>query len=80
MDPNSIRDGKGRLVCLMEKPPRDWSHNPRMGYLQCEGLILLDQYNWPIKNFPGAPRTLKGKESPWIIEGLRRSLGMTYWE
>ena len=79
-DPDSIQDSKGRLVCRMERPPKDWSHNPRTGYLEHDGLVMLDQNNRPIKDFPGAPRTLKGTAPPWEVEGLRRSLGMTYWE
>ena len=79
-NPNSIKDSKGRPVCLLEKPPNDWSHSPRTGYLECDGLIMLDHNNNAIKEFLGAPRTLKDTAEPWNIEGLRRCLGMTYWE
>lgn len=80
-DPSTVRDSEGRQVLLMSTPPADWMHNPTCGYLMCDGLVMLDQNDRPIKDYPGAPRTMGSKksQSPAIVlEGLRRLLGMTY--
>ena len=76
-DPASIRDLKGRQVCLMRHPPADWTHNPKTGFLTHEGLVILDENNRPVKNFPGAPLALSNKVPAYLLEGLRRTFGMT---
>ena len=76
-DPASIRDLKGRQVCLMRRPPADWTHNPKTGYLTHEGRFILDENNRAIKDFPGAPLALSNKVPAFLLEGLRRTFGMT---
>lgn len=76
-DPASIRDLKGRQVCLMRSPPADWTHNPKTEFLTHEGLFILDENNRPIKDFPGAPLALSNKAPAHLLEGLRRTFGMT---
>ena len=76
-DPASIRDLKGRQVCLMRHPPADWTHNPKTGFLTHEGLVVLDENNRPVKDFPGAPLALSNKVPAYLLEGLRRTFGMT---
>ena len=79
-DPSSIRDRKGRQVCLMHDPPEDWKHNPGGGYMKCEGLVMLDINNRPIVEYPGAPLTLASTTKGWILEGLVKTFGMTIYE
>ena len=79
-NPDSIQDSKGRDVCRMQRAPEDWTNNPRQGWLEFEGLVLLDLSNRPIRNFIGAPATIADTAPAWHVEGLRRTLGMTYWE
>lgn len=83
-DLNSIRDSEGRPVGQMVTPPADyWIKKARRrehGFLEFEGLVLLDQNNDAIVDFEGAPGTISGDAPPWHIEGLKRSLGMTFWE
>ena len=73
----SIQDHKGRQVCLMKDAPKDWVHKRETPYLLCEGLVMLDINNRPIKDYPGAPLALSNMPQPWLLEGLHRSLGMT---
>lgn len=78
-----MTDSKGRHAFLMPTPPKDWIEGPDRASLTCDGLIMLDQNNRPVKDYPGAPLTLGSQNigSPgWLIEGLRRYFGMTYPE
>ena len=82
-DPHSIKDSKGRELMFMPARPQDLTHNPICGHLMCEGLVMLDHNNRPIKAYPGAPRTLAvGTIEPqaFFLEGLRRVFGMTIWD
>lgn len=82
-DPHSIKDSKGRELMFMAARPQDLTHNPECGYLMCEGLVMLDHNNRPIKAYPGAPRTLavdSTEPRAFLLEGLRRVLGMTLWD
>ena len=82
-DPHSIKDSKGRELMFMAARPQDLTHNPECGYLMCEGLVMLDHNNRPIKAYPGAPRTLAAdtiEPQAFLLEGLRRVLGMTHWD
>ena len=80
-DPRSIRDSKGRQVCLMQRPPADYKRGPKCEkYLMCSGLVMLNDNNRPIKDYPGAPLTLSNDSPPYILEGLRRCCGMTVFE
>ena len=74
----SMRDSRGRHAFLMPAPPTDWQHNPHSGYLTYNGLVMLDQNNRPVKDYPGAPLTLSYDATASLIEGLRRYFGMTY--
>ena len=82
-DPSSITDSKGQKVMFLPVRPPHLPHNPKCGYLMCEGLVMLDQDNGPIKAYPGAPRTLSTDiaHSPgYLLQGLRSILGMTVEE
>lgn len=79
-DRGSVKDHQGRQVFFMNRRPNDLKHNPECGFLAFEGLVMLDHRNKPIKNYPGAPLTLKTNPAPWLMEGLKRCLGMTYQE
>ena len=79
-DPHSIKDRKGRKVMMLSRPPLDWASNLKTSPLMFEGLIILDINNMPIRDFPGAPLTLKSTEEEWYLEGLRRCFGMTVHE
>lgn len=79
-DPRTVIDRKGRQVLLLPAPPKDWVHNPKCEYLIRDGLVMLGQDNMPIKRYDGAPLTISSRPPPWLMEGLRRVLGMTYEE
>lgn len=79
-DPASIRDEKGRQVCLMDEPPADFRHNPPKSYLMSGDKVLLDINNRPIKHYEGAPLSISTDAEPWVLEGLYRTLGMTIME
>lgn len=82
-DPHSMRDSKGRQAFLMPEHPADWKHNPKCDYLMFDGLILLDQNDRPMKDYPGAPLTLGNDQSElpgYLIIGLQRYFGMTFSE
>ena len=80
-DPRSIRDSKGRQVCLMRRPPADYKRGPKCEkYLMCSGLVMLNDNNRPIKDYPGVPLTLSNDSPPYVLEGLRRCCGMTVFE
>ena len=74
----SMTDSQGRHAFLMPASPPDWVHNPPTGYVMCDGLVMLDHNNRPIKDYPGAPLTLSHDAPASLIEGLRRYFGMTY--
>ena len=74
----SMRDSQGRHAFLMPDPPPDWQHNPYSGYMMYNGLVMLDQNNRPVKDYPGAPLTVSYDAKASLIEGLRRYFGMTY--
>ena len=74
----SMRDSHGRHAFLMPNPPPDWQHNPNSGYMMYNGLVMLDQNNRPVKDYPGAPLTLSYDAKASLVEGLRRYFGMTY--
>ena len=75
-DPASILDHKGRKVCFMKRPS-DLKHNPKCEYVMHNGLVLIDQNNDPVKDYPGAPRTLDNDCPGYLLEGLHRVFGMT---
>lgn len=77
-DLRSMTDSRGRHAFLMPAAPPDWEHNPSSGYLMCDGLVMLDQNNRPVKEYPGAPLTLSYDAPASLVEGLRRYFGMTY--
>lgn len=79
-DPATIRDHRGRQVCLMDQPPKDWHHNPEIPYLMFEDKVVLDVNNRPIKDYKGAPLTISIEAEGWLLEGLYRTLGMTISE
>ena len=79
-DPRSVRDSKGRQVHLLRSRPADFPQDSDCGYLMCEGLVMLDHNNRPVKEYPGAPRTLSTEIPGWLSESLRRVFGMTYPE
>lgn len=82
-DPRSIKDSEGQEVMFLPVRPPHLPHNPKCGYLMCEGLVMLDQDNIPIKEYPGAPRTLATsveKAPGYLLQGLRSILGMTVEE
>lgn len=79
-DLSSMKDSKGRDTLWLPSPPPDYVHMPKCGYLMFEGLVMLDDNNRPIKDFPGAPLTLETKVPGHLLEGLRRYFGMTHSE
>lgn len=82
-DPRSIRDSEGEEVLFLPARPPHLPWNPECGLLICEGLVMLDQDNVPIKDYPGAPRTLAtsvGEGPGHLLQGLRSILGMTVKE
>ena len=79
-DPSSIKDSEGQEVLFLSARPPHLPHNPECGHLMCEGLIMLDQDNKPIKAYPGAPRTLASDAPAYLLQGLRSVLGMTVEE
>ncbi|CAD6591572.1 MAG: hypothetical protein ASARMPREDX12_005259 [Alectoria sarmentosa] len=74
---DAVRDSKGRQVLSMPARPADLKHNPKCDYLIFEGLVMLDQNNRPIKDYPGVPLTLSKDISDTLIAALRKCLGMT---
>ena len=82
-DPRSITDSEGQEVMFLPARPPHLPHNPECDFLMCEGLIMLDQDDKPVKAYPGAPRTLASDviQSPgYLLQGLRSILGMTVEE
>ena len=73
----TILDDRGRQVCLMDHPPKDWEHNPKRPYLMFEGKFVLDVNNRPIKDYKEAPLSISIEARPSLLEGLYRTLGMT---
>ena len=80
-DPRSIRDSKGRQVCLMQYRPADHKHRSTCDkFLMCSGFVMLNDNNRPVKDYPGVPLTLSNESPPYILEGLRRCFQMTVFE
>ena len=79
-DPASVTDSKGRQVHFLPTCPADLQYDPTCGYLKCEGLVMLDHNDRPIKAYPGVPRTLCTETPGWLLESLRRVFGMSYPE
>ena len=75
-DPNSIIDSKGRRVFSMEKRPADWMRSRKYGPLICNGLLMLDKTDKPVRDIPGLPLTLESKAPAWLLAGLRRCVYM----
>ena len=78
---NILDHAGNEVMYAVEKPVTNDPILPEPGqYMIYNGLIMLDPDDHPIRDYPGAPRTLSSKVEAGRIEALRRVFGMQLYD
>ena len=77
---DSVMDSQGNAVFFLPKRPPYLKRTFKGDPLIFDDLVMLDHKNKPVRNYPGAPLTLDSRERAFVLDGLRRTLGMTVRE
>lgn len=79
-DKATVTDSKGRQVLFMIDAPDDFIRNPQVGPMIHKGLIMLDNDEHAVRDFPNVPRCFSNYIEGWHLEGIRRCTGMIITE
>ncbi len=79
-DKATVIDSKGRQILFMVDAPNDFVHNPKVGPMIHSGLIMLDNDDHPVRDFPNVPRCFSTALEGWYLESIRRCTEMIITE